>query len=73
MSKPVYLVPAEGLKVRHPLGGHLKAEGDHVVLDGYWRRRIAEKSVAEGDPPGAATPVTEGTQPKATKPAAAKE
>ena len=33
MSQPVYLKPAAGLKVRHPLGGHLKAEGDFVVLD----------------------------------------
>jgi hypothetical protein len=61
MSKPVYLVPAEGLKVRHPLGGHLKPEGDHVVLDSYWRRRIADQSVTKGNPP------------KAAKPAAAKE
>lgn len=61
MSKPVYLVPAEGLKVRHPLGGHLKPEGDLVVLDTYWRRRLADESVSLGNPP------------KAAKPAAAKE
>lgn len=61
MSKPVYLVPAKDLKVRHPLGGHLKPEGDHVMLDSYWRRRIADQSVTEGNPP------------KATKPVAAKE
>lgn len=61
MSKPVYLVPVEGLKVRHPLGGHLKPEGDHVVLDSYWRRRIADQSVTKGEPP------------KAAKSAAAKE
>lgn len=51
MSQPVYLVPAAGLKVRHPLGGHLKPEGDFVVLDSYWRRRIAERSVARAEPP----------------------
>lgn len=56
MSQPVYLVPAEGLKVRHPLGGHLKPEGDFVVLDGYWRRRLAEQSVTRGQPPKAAKP-----------------
>lgn len=61
MSTPVYLVPGKGLKVRHPLGGHLKAEGDFVVLDSYWRRRIADQSVSKG------------TVPKATKPAASKE
>ncbi|WP_447588645.1 DUF2635 domain-containing protein [Aquipseudomonas campi] len=53
MTKPVYLVPAEGLLVRNPLGGHLPAEGDDVVLDGYWRRRIAEKSVVVGKRPSA--------------------
>jgi hypothetical protein len=61
MSQPVFLVPAEGLKVRHPLGGHLKPEGDHVVLDTYWRRRMADASVKLGTPP------------KAAKPAASKE
>lgn len=61
MSQPVYLVPAKGLKVRHPQGGHLKPEGDHVVLDSYWRRRLADQSVTQGNPP------------KAAKPAAAKE
>lgn len=57
MSQPVYLVPAEGLLIRHPLGGHLKPEGDFVVLDGYWRRRIADQSVTQGKPPKAAKPV----------------
>lgn len=58
MSQPVYLVPVEGLKVRHPLGGHLKPEGDHVVVDSYWRRRLADKSVSPGTPPKAAKPAT---------------
>jgi hypothetical protein len=61
MSQPVYLVPAEGLKVRHPQGGYLNAEGDFVVLDSYWRRRIDDESVHQGNPP------------KATKPAPTKE
>lgn len=51
MSQPVYLKPAAGLKVRHPLGGHLKAEGDFVVLDRYWRRRLAEGSVTQAPAP----------------------
>lgn len=50
MSKPVYLVPAPGLKVRHPAGGYLPEEGAEVVVDTYWRRRIADKSVSEGKP-----------------------
>lgn len=61
MSQTVYLVPAEGLKVRDPQGGHLKPEGRLVVLDGYWRRRLADQSVVPGTPP------------KAAKPAASKE
>lgn len=56
MSQPVYLVPVEGLLVRHPLGGHLKAEGDFVVLNAYWRRRIADTSVIIAKPPKAAKP-----------------
>lgn len=60
MSQPVYLVPGKGLLVRHPLGGHLKPEGDQVVVDTYWRRRLADKSVSIGTPPKA-------------KPAASKE
>lgn len=56
MSQPVFLVPAESLLVRHPLGGHLKPEGDFVVLDSYWRRRLAEQSVTRSQPPQAAKP-----------------
>lgn len=51
MSKTVYLIPEGKLKVRHPQGGHLPAEGDYVVLDTYWRKRLADKSVIEGKPP----------------------
>ncbi|MCY1355108.1 hypothetical protein D9M69_415130 [compost metagenome] len=64
MSQPVYLVPAKGLLVRHPLGGYLKPEGDYVVLDTYWRRRLADLSVTEGRPSKPA---------KAAKPVASKE
>lgn len=56
MSQSVYLVPAEGLKVRAPQGGHLKPEGRPVVLDGYWRRRLADASVKIVAPPKAAKP-----------------
>lgn len=68
MSKTVYLVPQDGLLVRHPQGGYLPTEGDHVVLDTYWRRRLADKSVAEGKPPR-----PESAKPAAAKPAAVKE
>lgn len=54
MSKPVYLVPAPGLKVRHPAGGYLPEAGAEVVVDTYWRRRIAEQSVSVGKAPKAA-------------------
>jgi len=52
MTQSAFLVPAEGLLVRHPQGGHLAAEGDTVVLDSYWRRRIADGSVTEGKKKG---------------------
>ncbi|WP_137971866.1 DUF2635 domain-containing protein [Pseudomonas sp. F(2018)] len=54
--KPEYLVPAEGLKVRHPQGGYLPPEGDYVVLDSYWRRQLADESVQKGQPPKPAKP-----------------
>ncbi|WP_350447773.1 DUF2635 domain-containing protein [Pseudomonas solani] len=52
MSQSIYLVPADGLLVRHPQGGYLKAKGDNVVLDGYWHRRMADGSVTEGKKKG---------------------
>lgn len=58
MSKTTYLLPVGGLLVRHPQGGHLAASGDHVVLDSYWRRRLADKSVIEGKPAVTAKPAT---------------
>ena len=51
MSQNKYLVPVEGLKVRHPQGGHLDPAGAHVVVNGYWRKRISEGSVTVGEPP----------------------
>ena len=53
---PVYLVPAAGLKVRHPQGGYLPEVGDFVVLDSYWRRQLADESVSKGQPPKPANP-----------------
>lgn len=51
MSQNQYLIPAEGLLVRHPQGGYLAAKGDHVVVDSYWRKRISDGSVTEGEAP----------------------
>jgi hypothetical protein len=68
MSKTVYLVPEDRLLVRHPQGGYLKPEGDHVVLDTYWRRRLADKSVRDAKPPKPAA-----AKSVATKPADAQE
>lgn len=59
MSKPVHLVPGEGLKVRQPQGGYLPAEGATVVLDSYWRRRLADGSVSEGKAPAVKKAVKE--------------
>lgn len=57
MNPPEYLIPAKELLVRHPSGGHLKAEGEYVVIDSYWRRRLAEKSVTRSHPPKTSKPV----------------
>ncbi|GAA4651682.1 hypothetical protein GCM10023116_39660 [Kistimonas scapharcae] len=39
--------PADGLKVRKPDGSHLAADGESVVLTGYWRRRLADGDVVK--------------------------
>lgn len=46
------LKPRDGLLVRHPARGPvrprlLKAEGEEVVLDRYWMRRLAAGDVVE--------------------------
>lgn len=49
----VYLKPNKGLKVRHPAGGHLPDEGSDVVLNTYWRRRMADGDVVKASKPKA--------------------
>ena len=49
MTDRVTLIPADGLKVAKPQGGHLDAKGEAVTLDSYWRRRIADGSVTRAD------------------------
>lgn len=39
------------LKVRKPANGHLKAEGEWVMPESYWLRRIKDGDVIEATPP----------------------
>lgn len=54
MSELRFLRPADGVKVRHPNGRHLSAEGEQVEITAYWRRRIAAGDVVEGKAPARA-------------------
>ena len=48
----MYVIPAQGLTIVDPdLKDRLPAEGREVPESGYWRRRIAEGSVIDGQPP----------------------
>lgn len=69
MTENKYLVPVGELKVRHPQGGYLAQAGDHVVVDSYWRKRIAEGSVVEEKAPAETSSQTSGV-PAKTKPGA---
>jgi len=46
-----FLKPADGLKVRKPVGGHLAPDGEAVEPSSYWLRRIEDGDVAEATPP----------------------
>lgn len=50
MSKRTFIKPADGLKVRRLDGVHLSADGETVVLDSYWRRRLLAGDVVEAKP-----------------------
>lgn len=43
------------LKVRKPANGHLKAEGELVMPESYWLRRIKDGDVVEATPPADTT------------------
>lgn len=43
------------LKVRKPVNGHLKAEGEWVMPESYWLRRIKDGDVIEAAPPADTT------------------
>lgn len=47
----IFVVPANGLTVINPANGQaLPAEGDTVVRDTYWIRRLNDGDVTEGAP-----------------------
>lgn len=48
MNQQQFLRPAEGVKVRHPDGRHLAAEGETVTMTSYWQRRLAVGDVVKG-------------------------
>lgn len=46
MSEPVMIKPAGHNLVRNPdTGGHLGKDGQAIVLNAYWRRRISDGDV----------------------------
>lgn len=47
MSETVRIKPAAGLYVRHPDNGHrhLIGEGEDVVMNAWWYRRLADKEI----------------------------
>lgn len=52
MNDKVYVIPAEGLKVRDPVTlEHIPDEGAFVPQTTYWRRRIKCRDVAIGKAP----------------------
>ena len=57
MTEKVFIKPGvmpDGvtpIKVRKPTGTHLAEAGEEVVLESYWRRRLADGDVVEATPP----------------------
>ena len=46
-----FLKPAKGLLVRlEDCTRHLFAEGEHIVMSAYWRRRVRDRDVTEAQP-----------------------
>lgn len=47
MAETVHVKPAAGLLIRNPGREytHLPAEGEMIVLDDYWRRRLRDGDV----------------------------
>jgi len=52
MSKRRFIKPAQGRVVRDPVTfQRLPDEGDFVVWNGYWQRRLNDDDVIEAAPP----------------------
>ncbi len=52
MQNTKFLVPAEGLKIRHPGTKQLiPNEGMLVIMEDYWWRRLRDGDVVEGKAP----------------------
>ncbi len=47
----IFVIPGPGLKVRKPDGGVLPAEGEMVLPDQYWSRRLKFGDVTIGEMP----------------------
>ncbi|MDP3611126.1 MAG: DUF2635 domain-containing protein [Rubrivivax sp.] len=62
--KPKTQADGVTLKVRKPVNGHLRAEGEWVNPESYWLRRIKDGDVAEATTPAnsAAVPAADSTK-----------
>lgn len=47
MSVSKILRPADGVKVRHPDGRQLAAEGERVTMSSFWQRRLDAGDVVD--------------------------
>ncbi len=50
MSQTNILKPAAGLKLRKPDGSFLADEGEAVVIDSFWKRRLKDGDAVEVKP-----------------------
>lgn len=67
--KPKTQADGVTLKVRKPVNGHLRAEGEWVNPESYWLRRIKDGDVVEATAPAdsASAPVATADSTKARK------
>lgn len=61
--KPKTQADGVTLKVRKPVNGHLRAEGEWVNPESYWLRRIKDGDVVEATPPAEGAAAAEATPP----------
>ncbi|WP_328184628.1 DUF2635 domain-containing protein [Marinobacter sp. OP 3.4] len=63
MSKDtIYVKPREGLRIRQENGRPLPAEGRHVPLNSFWRRRLRDKDVVAAQAPRKAKAKAKSTE-----------